>query len=447
MISYEALENELTFCSYALNLRFDQYFCAENDEKKNLRVEQLELYDLSNDTSPYGLLVKKYSLNFDERFLLILALVPHLVPQMLDMFFLNNKTLGRSYTEFGGWQSKSHRGFLPTCETALFVLAGDNLKRRLEVMRLFDHNNVLFKNRILTLEYGAPGEPANSAAIRVSPETLEYISTGTQNKPDYSVHFPAKLITSKLTWDDLVLNSDVMEDIQQIISWITHSDEIMNKWGMSKNLKSGYRALFYGPPGTGKTLTATLIGSRMNMDVYRVDLSQVVSKYIGETEKNLSGIFDQAESHNWILFFDEADALFGSRTRTNNANDRAANQEIAYLLQRIEDHPGVVILASNLKSNIDDAFARRFQSLIYFPMPNRDEREHLWNNLFPDKSVLENNIDFHRLAEKFELSGGALTNVARYAILRAIGNNREKVSYKDIELGISKELQKEGKSL
>lgn len=447
MAFYETLGKELDFCYIALNTRFDQYFSAENDEKKNHRVEDIELNDLSNDNSPYGLLVKKHSLNFDERFLLILALVPHLAPQMLDMFCLNNKNLGRPYTEFGGWQSKSHRGFLPTCETALFVLAGDDLERRLDVMCLFDNNNVLFKNRILTLEYGEPGEPANSAALRVTPETLEYILTGSQNKPDYSMHFPAKLITSKLTWDDLVLNSDVMEDIQQIISWISHCDTILNKWGMSKNIKPGYRALFYGPPGTGKTLTATLIGSRMGMDVYRIDLSQVVSKYIGETEKNLSGIFDQAESHNWILFFDEADALFGSRTHANNANDRAANQEIAYLLQRIEDYPGVVILASNLKSNIDDAFARRFQSVVYFPMPNSEEREHLWNNLFPDKSVLENNIDFHRLAEKFELSGGALTNVARYAILRAIGNNREKVSYKDIELGISKELQKEGKNL
>lgn len=446
MISYETLENELTFCNFALNLRFDQYFSAENDAKKKLNIEQIELNDLSEDNSPYGLLVRKYSLGFDERFLLILALVPHLVPQMLDMFFLNNGTLGRSYTEFGGWQSKSHRGFLPTCETALFVLAGENLERRLEVMRLFD-NSVLFKNRILTLEYGEPGEPTNSAALRVSPDILEYILTGSQNKPDYSMHFPAKLITTKLTWDDLILNNDVMEDIQQIISWISHSDTILNNWGMSKNIKSGYRALFYGPPGTGKTLTATLIGARMNMDVYRIDLSQVVSKYIGETEKNLSGIFDQAETHNWILFFDEADALFGSRTHANNANDRAANQEIAYLLQRIEDYPGVVILASNLKSNIDDAFARRFQSVIYFPMPNCEERERLWNNLFPEKVKLEDNVDFHHLAVKFELSGGALTNVARFAILRAIGDNRSIISYKDIELGISKELQKEGKNL
>ena len=447
MVSYETLKRELNFCNNALNLRFDQYFSAENEPQKALRVEQIDLNDLSNDDSPYGLLVNKYKLSFDERFLLILALVPHLVPQMLDMFCLNNGNLGRPYTEFGGWQCKSHRGFLPTCETALFVLAGDNLERRLEVMRLFDNNNVLFKNRILTLEYGEPGEPTNSAALRVAPETLEYILTGTQNKPDYSMYFPAKLITSKLTWDDLILNNDVMEDIQQIISWISNSNTILNTWGMCKNIKPGYRALFYGPPGTGKTLTATLIGSKMNMDVYRIDLSQVVSKYIGETEKNLSGIFDQAETHNWILFFDEADALFGSRTHANNANDRAANQEIAYLLQRIEDYPGVVILASNLKSNIDDAFARRFQSIVYFPMPNCEERKHLWNNLFPDKRLLDDNIDFHDLAKKFELSGGALTNVVRYAILRAIGNNREKVSYKDIELGISKELQKEGKSL
>ena len=203
--------------------------------------------------------------------------------------------------------------------------------------------------------------------------------------------------------------------------------------------------IFYGPPGTGKTLTATLIGKKLGMDVYRVDLSQVVSKYIGETEKNLSNIFDQAESRNWILFFDEADSLFGARTQTNNSNDRAANQEISYLLQRVEDFPGIVILASNLKSNIDEAFSRRFQSSVYFPMPEAEERLTLWKNIF-EKTPVENREEiFEHFAEKYELAGGALTNVARYAAISAIMDKHEVINKLNLQQAISRELLKEGK--
>jgi len=185
----------------------------------------------------------------------------------------------------------------------------------------------------------------------------------------------------------------------------------------------------------------------MGMDVYRVDLSQVISKYIGETEKNLSNIFDQAESRNWILFFDEADSLFGARTQTSNSNDRAANQEISYLLQRVEDFPGIVILASNLKSNIDEAFSRRFQSTVYFPMPEPEERLTLWKNIFEKTDVENREENFEFFAEKYELAGGALTNVARYAAISALLDNRKKINKQDLQEGLSKELQKEGKGL
>ena len=143
----------------------------------------------------------------------------------------------------------------------------------------------------------------------------------------------------------------------------------MNDWGMAPKLRPGYRSLFYGPPGTGKTMTACLLGKSTGRDVYKVDLSLVVSKYIGETEKNLARVFDQAQHKGWILFFDEADALFGKRSETRDAHDRYANQEVSFLLQRIETFDGIAILASNQRENLDDAFTRRFESIIYFPMP------------------------------------------------------------------------------
>ena len=440
------LDNEIEWCRSIIDARFEQYFSGEEDVRKHTRVELILPPELDGD-SPYSKVVKENALNFDERFILILALLPHFCPQALDSFFLNNKILGRPYTEFGGWHGKSHSGFLPTCETALFLLAGTDLSRRLEIMKLFEEDCKLRSKRILQLEYGEPGEPKNSAALRISPEYLEFLTTGVQNKPDYSLHFPAKRITTRLEWDDLVLNATTRKDIEQLLAWIEHSEEILDGFGLRKNLKNGYRILFYGPPGTGKTLTATLVGKKVGMDVYRVDLSQVVSKYIGETEKNLSNIFDQAENHHWILFFDEADSLFGARTQTNNSNDRAANQEISYLLQRIEDFPGIVVLASNLKSNIDEAFARRFQNTVYFPIPDVKERLTLWNNIFEKTSVENREENFAYFAEKYELAGGSLTNVARYAALCALMDGRKIVNHDDIMEGISKEMQKEGKLL
>ena len=440
------LTNEIEWCKSVIDLRFSQYFSADDSEDKKLQVEMLTPPELSDD-SPYGRVVAEFGLGFYERVVIALALLPHLCPQALDSFLLNNRTLGRPYTEFGGWHGKSHFGFLPTCETALFLLAGNDIEKRLQMMSLFDTSSTLFAEGILQLEYGEPGEPANSAALRISSEYLQYFTTGVKDKPDFSMRFPAKLITTNLQWDDLVLNEDTLDDIGQLLTWIEKSDVVLDDFGLRKNLKRGYRVLFYGPPGTGKTLTATLIGAKVGMDVYRVDLSQVISKYIGETEKNLSNIFDQAEHRNWILFFDEADSLFGARTQTNNSNDRAANQEISYLLQRVEDFPGIVILASNLKSNIDEAFARRFQNSIYFPLPEPEERKRLWSNIFSKKATLKDDVDLDKFAEKYELAGGALTNVARYAALCAAQKNRSKICNEDIVRALTKELHKEGKIL
>ena len=205
--------------------------------------------------------------------------------------------------------------------------------------------------------------------------------------------------------------------------------------------------MFYGPPGTGKTLTAALLGKISGLEVYRIDLSMVVSKYIGETEKNLEKIFQQAEFKNWILFFDEADALFGKRTSINDAHDRFANQEVSYLLQRVEDYAGVVILASNMRSNIDEAFVRRFESIIYFPMPRAGERMRLWSNAFSVKSELDEKINFREISSSYELSGGSIMNVVRYATLMSLKKNTNLISAEDIFDGIRKEFQKEGKKL
>jgi SpoVK/Ycf46/Vps4 family AAA+-type ATPase len=182
--------------------------------------------------------------------------------------------------------------------------------------------------------------------------------------------------------------------------------------------------------------------------VYRIDLSMVVSKYIGETEKNLANVFDQAQHKNWILFFDEADALFGKRTQASSSNDRHANQEISYLLQRVEDYPGIVILATNLKANIDGAFARRFQSLVYFPLPDVMLRQRLWENTLKGKTGnLANGVDLAQLAGEYELSGGAIANVVRYGAINALQMDRDTINREDLVKGVTRELRKEGKTV
>jgi SpoVK/Ycf46/Vps4 family AAA+-type ATPase len=185
----------------------------------------------------------------------------------------------------------------------------------------------------------------------------------------------------------------------------------------------------------------------MARDVYRIALSGVVSKYVGETEKNLERIFARAENMNCVLFFDEADALFGKRTNVSDAHDRYANQEVSYLLQRIEDYSGVVVLASNFIGNMDESFMRRFQAIVHFPMPNEAERLRLWTDSFSKQSTLEPGFRLKDLAARYELSGGAIMNVVRYASLMALEAGSNVISERDVLNGIRREMQKEGKSL
>lgn len=214
---------------------------------------------------------------------------------------------------------------------------------------------------------------------------------------------------------------------------------------MGKKIKPGYRALFYGTPGTGKTLTATPLGKHTGKDVFRIDLSRVVSKYIGETEKNLSRLFDKAENKNWILFFDEADALFGKRTDIRDAHDKYANQEVAYLLQRIESYNGLVILASNQRGNIDDAFAGRLQSIIQFPMPRPEERYEIWQKTFPSQISIADDIDWHQIAVRHELTGAGILNVAHFCAIDVLARQSTRLLLKDLEAAIQREFIKGGK--
>ncbi len=436
------LGNELAWFEQVLQERFRIYFQQETEIQS---IYDIPAPNLDGDTSLYAQIVRHYPMSIPERLTVLLALIPHLKPQMLDLFFTKNSLYDRGYTEFGGIIGQQHGGFLPTGETALFLLAGDNLLMRMQLMHQFEDQHYFYRHNILRLTGTKPGEPFLSSPISISQEYLAYFTTGDNYKPTYSASFPAKRLHTDLGWDDLVLAPDILSEIREIMAWIEHHQTILQDWKMSDKIKPGYKALFYGPPGTGKTMTASLMGQSTGHEVYRIDLSQIVSKYIGETEKNLASVFDRAEHNKWILFFDEADALFGKRTSTKDAKDRYANQEIAYLLQRIEVFPGIVILATNLKGNIDEAFARRFQSMIYFPMPDARQRLRLWQNAFEGSLSLAENVDLRQIAQKYELAGGTIINILRYCALMAVQRGNNEVELTDILQGIRREMRKKGK--
>ena len=400
------LQAHIDWFNQMLTVAIQIYFrqgCEYSSIEKVIPPDDRWLEDITN----------RQEITFSERVIIMLALMPHICPQALDIFFVQNKDFDRQYTEFGGWKGLSHGGFLPTGETASFILAGEDVEKKKTVIRMFQRDHWFYTQNILRLEGAGEGEPFLSGQLRATDEFLSHVLLDREYKPDYTIGFPAKLITTPLEWKDMVLDYHTYEALEDINTWIEYQYTILEDWGLKRILKPGFRALFYGPPGTGKTLAATLLGKKNHMDVYRVDLSMIVSKYIGETEKNLAKVFDLAENRNWILFFDEADALFGKRTSTNTSNDRHANQEVAYLLQRIEDFPGMVILATNLKSNIDEAFSRRFQSIIYFPIPDEELRAALWRNMLPTQWLGEDVEELITMVAETELSGGSITNVVR----------------------------------
>jgi len=439
-----ALDRELEWLSELIDASISLYF---NRPCQVQVVSEIVPPSLEGDLSTYAQTVREQGLLPEERAILTLALAPHLRPQALDPFLIRNAALDRGFTEFGGAPTGLQEGFRPTLETAAFILAGTDLGRRLQLLQLFTPGHFFHDRKVFQPEERTQGRGRFSAALTLSEEVLPVLTTGERFRPGYTPGFPAQRLTTELDWSDLVLPPWVMEEVEEIKAWVEHRHTLLHEWDLKRHIKPGFRSLFYGPPGTGKTLTASLLGKSTGLDVYRIDLSLVVSKYIGETEKNLAGVFDQAERNDWILFFDEADALFGKRTRTSSAHDRYANQEVAYLLQRVEESPGVVILASNLKGNIDEAFARRFQSMIYFPLPGPEERAQLWRGAFSQASRLDADVDLASIAEQFEISGGAIVNVLRSASLLTLRSGRKRIQYQDIRNGIRREFQKDGKAV
>ncbi|MBR9774735.1 MAG: ATP-binding protein [Cytophagales bacterium] len=401
--------------------------------------------DLFFDQNNYlGKMIKALDIKNQELLLLSLAMVPYINPGFLSKMVQEYFPDGTSLPEFGGYKTKYHRGIIPTGETLMYLLAGTDPVSRKKYFSIFRDSTLLKKGHIILGE-ALEEEPFFAAPLYPDPEFADKILMESIRPPKPSPNFPAERIQTDLEWNDLVLSEKTLTQIRALEDWLTYNDQLMEEWGLKKSVKPGYRVMFFGPPGTGKTLAAGLLGKHTGKEVYRVDLSLVVSKYIGETEKNLSRLFLKASGKGWILFFDEADALFGKRTNLKDAKDKHSNQEVAYLLQRIEAYPEMVILASNYKSNLDTAFIRRFQTIIDFEPPGVTERLALWRQYLPKNIQLENKIVLEDLARKYQLTGANIVNIIQQLGLKTLAGKQNQINEDLLIQCIRYEIQKEGK--
>lgn len=435
------LQRELEWFSQVLQERLKIYFQGEGEHQS---IYEIPVPEYPDDESIYASILRHYQMTAAERLVLLLALTPYIKPQLLDIFFTRNSTNNRRFTEFGGIAKSDGGGFKPTIETALFLLGENKLSIRFRLMSIFDRDHFFYRQNILQFATSAE-ESLLESRLDVSKAFLNRFIYGKEYEPSFSTNFPVKKLETELGWQDLVLTRNSLQELQSIQTWIEQGDMIREEWGLKKNVKAGYSAFFYGAPGTGKSLTSAVLGKHIGRSVYAIDLSALATKYIGETEKNLVKLFKQADQYQWILFFDEADALFGKRGDVKEVQHSNVHPILADLFYLMAEFPGVAILSSNSEMKVDAVFARRFQSTVHFPMPDAEQRLRLWQNAFSGGLELAEEVDLEIIAQNYELTGGTINNVFQFCALMAAKRNQNTVSLRDIEQGIRRELIKAGK--
>lgn len=432
-----SIEKDIIWLDQVISERLESYF-------KNEPFKMPIPPDTLKTESKYYQFLIDNQLSLIERFIIATCLSSLFKPQVFDKLLIKNKPLDKRFTEFGGKIDDNKSIFIPTIQTIAFIFFGDRFESIFQLQKILNNNSLFRTKDFIEINNDSNKNLFFTSTLNLSEELVQLFTVGIDYKPNYSSNFPANLITTKLDWQDLILSKNTLDEVLIVNTWIENKIEINNNKILEKKINKGYKCLFFGPPGTGKTLTASLIGKKNNKDVYRIDLSQVVSKYIGETEKNLAKIFDIAENKDWILFFDEAESLFSKRTSVQDSKDKYANQQTAYLLQRIENYNGLIILATNLKPNIDQAFSRRIQSMINFPIPSYKERIILWVNALNGIAELDKKF-IDQIANTYEISGGVIKNVIQYAWLLSKSTGNE-ITANHILSGIKRELFKDGKS-
>lgn len=371
----------------------------------------------------YTRLVKKNRFNPEERLLLALSLCNHYDPRTL------NGLMETAQMQMAARCLKSENGtsVIPTAETFFFLIAHGNSSVYLRLHRYFGTDHPFYKESILELGDVATGVSKFDGTLSVPVAYRDLLLYNKHQPPRFSSEFPAHLLRTKLSWNDLVLMPHTLGLLEEMKHRLIHESTV-RKWEttsgeLGDHMRPGLRVLLYGASGQGKTLTTALMGQLLNRDVYRIDLSAVISKYVGETSKNLRNLFDTAERKNWIIFIDEGDALLGMRSdlsQNQSASAHGNNQDVAYILQRLETFDGIIVVATNLANNIDAAFERRFEGRIQYVALSPEYQLQVWNNIWPKKLKIDAGANLPSLFTQYSLSPASIVNVIqRIAILMA----------------------------
>ena|GEM_PF-5787157 len=332
--------------------------------------------------------------------------------------------------------------FAPTGYTILYLLQGVNPGDPRKVFNLFRPAHPFNRRSILQLMSPPPGLGEYAGVLQFVPGIFDMFITNTFQAPRFGDNFPAKLLHTDQVYEDMIHEDYLLRKMKIVVNQYLFEQKMRDELGMDKQMPRGYRVLMSGPPGTGKSMAAAVMGRYMYRDVYQVMLSQVLNKYIGESEKNLERLFDMAEGKGWVLFFDEADALFGNRSEEgkDDAGSRNRNELISYLLQRLERYDGMVLAATNLENNMDVAFKRRFQEHLRFSLPGEHLRARIWEKYLPKNYKLDERIRLQDLA-KHILPPSSIANVCNRTTLYSLFYDHKMLKYDDLSFEIKVEMQ------
>jgi len=361
----------------------------------------------------------------EERIVILVLLINQVYPTLWNAFgeAFEKYMLEPTKLEHLGLSQLTGTSYLQaTFGTLLFLLGGVKAQEQTKVWKLFTPEAPLNASGILEWP-STEFIPSLNTIPRLSSSAFYQLTTNQSLQPQYSPNFPATELTTAKTWDDLILGERTSMLVDQARKWVRHYTQVSEQPGVHQG--QGYRLLMSGSSGTGKTMTAALLGAEAGKPVYRIDISNIVDKYVGETSKKLRRIFEVAEAQDWILFFDEGDALFGKRTTDGqSSNERYANQEVSYLLYKLEEYQGMIFLATNQRSAIDSAFTRRFDSLIRFDNPNKYTLQKLWKHFFEKPGYLAldpaiTQADWRELAENAKVSAAWIEKFYAYCVMQA----------------------------
>ena len=430
------LEGELNWLAQLIDVRFKLYFNLEGAEP----TAAPEPPDLSQSPSPYATLLRELECDFAERVALVLALAPHLRPQILDVFFTRNQTFDRRFSEFGGVRKDSDGEFWPTGETLAFIIGGTDLAARFRLQALFEPDHPFARRGMLRAATSGGDEPPMKARLALSEDALALFTRGEQRRPSFGAHFPAQLVETALDWSDLVLHPATRQGLGQIESWIAHGYTLMHDWRMSAKLRPGYRSLFYGPPGTGKTLIARAVAGEANVPFFTISGSDFVEMFVGVGASRVRDMFEQAKKNApCIIFIDEIDAVGRHRGAGLGGGNDEREQTLNQLLVEMdgfEANEGVILIAATNRPDVlDPALMRpgRFDRQVVVSNPDIMGREQILK-VHVRKVPLAPDVNLKTIARGTPgFSGADLMNLVNEAALTAARRNKRMVTQSEFE--------------